>query len=58
MLIEGERGRRSVLSSHPCTEEGQIEKSDVSYQTCCVLRAMTLKLWVLFSLQLNGFLLE
>lgn len=46
-LLEGGRGRRSVLSSHPCTEEGQIEKSDVSYQTCCVLRAMTWKLWVL-----------
>lgn len=58
MLIEGERGRRSVLSSHPCTEEGQIEKSDVSYQTCLVLGTTTWKLWVLFSLQLNGFLLE
>lgn len=41
---EGEGG---VLSSHPCTEEGQIEKSDVSYQTCCTLRATTWKLWVL-----------
>lgn len=39
MLIEGERGRRSVLSSHPCTEEGQIEKSDVSYQIRCVLKS-------------------
>lgn len=55
-LLEGGRGRRSVLSSHPCTEEGQIEKSDVSYQTCCVLRATTWKLW--FWLQLTGFLLK
>lgn len=47
-----------MLSSHPGTEEGQVIKSDMSYQTCCVLRAMTLKLRVLLSLQLNGFLLE
>lgn len=60
VLIEGEkgRGRRSMLSSHQCTEEGQIEKSHISYQTWCILRTMTLKLWILFSLQLNGFLLE
>lgn len=47
MLTEG-RGRSSVLSSHPWTEEGLTEKPDVGYQIVVYLFALSLKLWVLF----------
>lgn len=59
-LKEGEKGRRSVLSSQPSLYWRGADRKilDMSYQTCFVLRTITLKFWIMFSLPLNGFLLE